>query len=898
MSTPTTDAAKAYARASIFTTPIPHGEKVPTLKGWQNLRLATEADVERYFNGHPQNIGVLLGASGLVDVDVDTAEAAALAPVLLPTTRTFGRPGNPSSHRIYRVAERRKTERHQIPISRKAETIIEYRDLSTKGTPVQTVFPPSTHPSGEIIAWDGEPGEPFAEIEADDLARHVRHVAGLAVLLRYYPRGNGGRHDLAGALASVLARSGVADKTAELVAAFAAFTGDDEIQDRVQYAEDTIKAIRAGQATTGAPTLIELLCPTPEAEKNVRKALTWLDFDGRTAPAEPPADEPDPDDDKGKRRTASSVLVDLVTDKAELWHDAEREAYISFDTPAGGREHHPLRTKAAREFVGRLYYLAEGRAPGGQTTEDAFGVLSGRAKYDGPEYRTAVRASGVTDDAGGETLYLDLGNDTGEVVETTAAGWRVISGAACPIRFVRRPGLLPLPAPVSGGSIDDLRPILNTPEEGFRLIIAWLLCAIRARAPYPILGFSGEQGTGKSTAARYVRRLVDPNVAGLRDLPRNAREAYISTAASHVQVYDNVSRIQPAQSDVLCRLASGGGYAVRALHTDADEAIFNEAAPQILTGIGDVVTRPDLAERTLAVPLERIGADARQTEADLDAAFEAAQPRVLGALLDAASDGLRLLPITNPGRLPRLADAARWVIACEAGDRIGASGSFMSAFDSAKEELVEAALDAEPIAGLIRQLRDEANPTTGETVFKGTSTELLDRLVLLYRKDDEKRRLPAGWPTSARGLSSAVTRSAPPLRSVGIDCERAKAGRGDDRKRVWIVRHVAQEEGRSEPSPPSPPSPGGRKAPVGSEKADNVGTVGGTVGDGGAVLRPPPSPDRPHQKPVTESPLQDSESAGTVGTVGTVANTSSPEGDGTASSPPDLAEPWDAEEPF
>ena len=885
MDTPTNGAASAYARAGLFVVPIPDRAKRPTLTDWQHLRL-TEADLDAHFDGRPQNVGVLLGASGLADVDLDTPEAAALAAVLLPGTRTFGRPGNPSSHRIYRTAERRQTKRYQVRIDGKAETVVEYRDLSRDGTPVQTVFPPSTHPSGEAITWDGPPGEPFAEAGADDLFRRVRHLAGVAVLLRYYPRGAGGRHDAAGALASVLARSGVAEHAVELVGAFAAFTGDDEADDRVRFARDTVEAVRQSRATTGAPSLVEALCSTPEAEKNVRRALVWLDFDGRAVPepaGEPPGG-PTPDDDKPRRRTASSVLVDLVTERAELWHDAEGEPYASFVTPAGGREHHPLRTKAARRFMGRLYYESEGRAPGSQATDDAFSVLEGRAVWDGPEHRTAVRVAATTDDAGGERLYLDLGDETGRVVETTAGGWSVVAGEACPVRFVRRPGVLALPVPVAGGSVGELATIINAASAGSRLIVAWLLCALRARPPYPVLGFSGEQGTGKSTAARYARRIVDPNVADLRDLPRNAREAYISAAASHVLVYDNVSRIQPAQSDVVCRLASGGGYTVRALHTDADEAIFNEACPQILTGIGDVVTRPDLAERTLAVALERIGDEARQTEAALDAAFEAARPRVLGALLDAASDGLRLLPTTHPRRLPRLADAARWVIACEAGGRIGEPGAFLAAFDGAREELVEAALDADPVAGLIRQLRDEADPAPGETFFRGTSSDLLERLVLLYRKGDEKRRLPAGWPTSGRGVSAAVARSAPPLRAVGIDSAKTREGR--DRKRFWVLSALPENR-RSEPSAPSAPSANGPNQPVGPGIADPA--ADGCADGSGPTVRDRPQPSAP-----------ETANGPGVGRFGTRADGADGV-DGSEhvfSGEASAAEPWDGEAPF
>ena len=48
-------------------------------------------------------------------------------------------------------------------------------------------------------------------------------------------------------------------------------------------------------------------------------------------------------------------------------------------------------------------------------------------------------------------------------------------------------------------------------------------------------------------------------------------------------------------SDTLCRLATGGGFAVRQLNTDEDEVLFDGARPVILNGIEDIVTRPDLA---------------------------------------------------------------------------------------------------------------------------------------------------------------------------------------------------------------------------------------------------------------------------------------------------------------
>jgi len=94
-------------------------------------------------------------------------------------------------------------------------------------------------------------------------------------------------------------------------------------------------------------------------------------------------------------------------------------------------------------------------------------------------------------------------------------------------------------------------------------------------------------------------------------------------------------------SDTLCRLATGGGFAVRQLYTDQDEVLFDAARPVILNGIEDIVTRPDLADRAMFLTLEPIPEDRRRPETELWAAFEAERPRILGVLLDAMVEGLR-----------------------------------------------------------------------------------------------------------------------------------------------------------------------------------------------------------------------------------------------------------------
>ena len=98
------------------------------------------------------------------------------------------------------------------------------------------------------------------------------------------------------------------------------------------------------------------------------------------------------------------------------------------------------------------------------------------------------------------------------------------------------------------------------------MTLSWLspgvLAALRPRGPYPLLAMSGEQGSAKTILSKLLRALVDPNVAPVRALPRDERELMIAANNGHLLAFDNLSGLPAWLSDALCRVASGGSFAV------------------------------------------------------------------------------------------------------------------------------------------------------------------------------------------------------------------------------------------------------------------------------------------------------------------------------------------------
>jgi hypothetical protein len=268
------DIALDYISRGWSPIPIPYREKGPKITGWQALRINAET-AAHHFNGAPQNVGVLMGplSQGLVDVDLDSAEAVAVASFLLPKTGAiFGRASRSGSHYLYvsDIAERR------------AAAVVEYCDpllppgdkplvelrIGGGGKGAQTVFPGSTHPTGEPIKWD-EHGEP-AFVEGRELEARVARVAAAALLSRHWSSGR--RHKIALALAGMLAHGAWAEGDARLlVEAIARAAGDEEWPARVNVVRDTFAKQASGEKVVGLPTLLELV-----DEKVARKAAEWL----------------------------------------------------------------------------------------------------------------------------------------------------------------------------------------------------------------------------------------------------------------------------------------------------------------------------------------------------------------------------------------------------------------------------------------------------------------------------------------------------------------------------------------------------------------------------------------------------------------------------------------------
>ena len=261
------EAAQKYIDQGMAVIPVKSLSKIPALSGWQN-RSVGDVDITADFpEGSNSNIGIVLGSQsgGIVDIDLDCAEAVRMAPMFLPETgMIFGRAGSPRSHYVYRVENCQGRVAFSGPANE--GVLVEYR-----GNGAQTVLPPSIHPSGEAVTFyeDGEP----SSVDHDALDKAVKQLAAAALIAKHWVSGK--RHDTALALSgALLSRGWFDDDVEDFVRAVCKGAGDAEVDDRVKTVAATQEAQDRGEPATGLTRLRSLI-----GSSVVERVVEWLELD-------------------------------------------------------------------------------------------------------------------------------------------------------------------------------------------------------------------------------------------------------------------------------------------------------------------------------------------------------------------------------------------------------------------------------------------------------------------------------------------------------------------------------------------------------------------------------------------------------------------------------------------
>jgi hypothetical protein len=458
-------------------------------------------------------------------------------------------------------------------------------------------------------------------------------------------------------------------------------------------------------------------------------------------------------------RIADRILL-LALDRFELGRTSKGETFAVEKT--GANVAIRLDGSAMKDTLASLYFDENASVAGSTPSEEAITVLRGQAM------KTEPRELAIRYARHGDAVVVDLGRVDGKAVEIDAAGWRVVDRS--PVLFERTGLVGELPIPVEGGSVEDLRGLLNIGDDDFDVLVGWIVAAMLPEIAHPILMLGGGQGTGKTTAARMIVGVLDASDAPTRTQPRDVETFALSVAASWATVFDNVSKIPEWWSDALCKTVTGDAFTKRKLYADRELSVVSFRRPVAITTIDAGALRGDLGDRLVLVELERIDDKSRRSETAILDRHAEALPRLLGAFCTLLSRVLRTRPTVQLDELPRMADFARVLAAL---DEIRGTRS-LATYLGQRERIADDVVQGDSVGSAVAEWLEE----TRGTIHTLTMKEL--RRALVAHDSEVEARLPR----TDCGLGQAMKRLAPALRYGGFEITQP---RKTDKTRKWTL---------------------------------------------------------------------------------------------------------------
>ena len=486
-----------------------------------------------------------------------------------------------------------------------------------------------------------------------------------------------------------------------------------------------------------------------------------------------------------KLLSQSEQLLELALDKTYYFNSAMEQTFVSLAL-RGHKETFRISSESFKKYLRLHYYNKHKKLISGHVLDEIVEFLDAKALFEGPTESVYKRVA-----ESNKMIFIDICDADRHVIEVTPHGWSIIQNPQ--VHFIRKKSQQPLPLPLKGGTLLDLKPFLNLKNDNdFIMCIAWFLRSLSPTGPYPVLAIKGGQGTAKSTLLRVCRELIDPSSAPIRSLSKNERDLFINASNTWVLAYDNVSECSSAISDALCMISTGGAFGARKLYFDEEENIINAIQPTTIAGITNLAKRGDLVERSIIIDLPPIEKGKRLPETTFWKEFRKQYPYILGAFCDALSVILKNIDSIKPDNLPRMADFTQWILAAEKVLPC-VPGTFIKVYEENQRNIMDLALEADPVALAVISLMNNL------LIWEDTPTNAL-KVLESQKCVTYKIKTSRSWPRAANKLRDHLERAEAFLRAHEIKIDLNKRDQGV-KKFVFMKVTAPEKENASEPLP-------------------------------------------------------------------------------------------------
>jgi len=468
----------------------------------------------------------------------------------------------------------------------------------------------------------------------------------------------------------------------------------------------------------------------------------------------------------------SEVLIQKIKETCEFFKCGEGKTWVLFFVQ-DKRNITPVKSKLFRGWVSTLWREEFKTTSPATTLNNIIDCLDSETLVHG---KTKVLHRRITEADGAYWYYL--ANQTKQAVRIDAIGWRVTEGSIPYFRDASHS--VEQVTPAMNGDVKKLLDFVTLKDEKLKLL--FLVSVITCFVPninHPAFLFHGCKGSAKTTTMKFVQKIVDPSTESSSSLPRTEYDLGLHLSQSSFVAYDNLTQIQPWQSDMLCRAVTGGSVAKRENYTDTDVVRVNFQGCIALNGINLVVSKSDLLDRSIIFELERIHESKRKPLNDIENEFAQALPDILGGIFSTLSRAIREYYNLSLTELPRMADYCKW--GCAVAIALGhTAAEFIDAYDENIKLAQNACIESSQLA-LALEAFVAKNPD-----WKGRVGELHSELDLILFNMNMKR--DKTFPASSSKLMAAIREILPDIQALGINVK--ELGRISGGKMIHVTNQL------------------------------------------------------------------------------------------------------------
>ena len=360
-------------------------------------------------------------------------------------------------------------------------------------------------------------------------------------------------------------------------------------------------------------------------------------------------------------------------------------------------------------------------------------------------------------------VYYAIGDGTRRAIKVKSEKWAALNSVK--VRFIQSAASNAQVTPARGerNLLDLLRPYYNLVPDTFLLFVVWLVHAFSRDSDHFVCIVSGPKGTGKSTMTDITRSLIDPSKINKNLTPKSLDDLVVNLSKNYVISIDNSKPLTREMSDVMCAAVTGAAASKRKLYTDTDEVIMKLHNVVILNGIDIIPKQSDLVDRALLFETTKIETAERKPESELIEDFNKQKRRIMGAIFDTLATAIQKYPEVKPGKLHRMADAHREMIAIAL-----ALGIEQAEFERILDDNIEAIQKAYAGSNEFVDFLVDYVLLNGKQ--EGPASKVYERI---YRHITGNKRF---MPGSASAFSRRLTNEKDALNNSGIRFDKYKKG--------------------------------------------------------------------------------------------------------------------------